>query len=482
MATTRPIRRARFAGRRDVSPLLLRRLSDEQLGNRLASGEAAAFDELYRRYVHRLSAYGANLLGDAASGDDVAQSALLKAYGALRDGRVPDRVKPWLFRIAHNSAIDLVVRRRELPSAELPEGSTGSGEPVERSGELVAALASLPERQRRVYVLRELHGLRIDETAAELGLSSTQVEQSLFVARNRLAEQLVFGDRLNCVAVQRLVSGPLDRDERRALKTHLRSCPACRGTLGIRGRALELLPVASLDWLRGLFAGLATGGAPAAAKIGAVVVTATFAAGVSGAADQASHHPRPFVHHAAASVSRRHPPQSTIARLPAQPSVVSADRLVSRVTVVPASHPAQVENHRRGRGDDDVASRAPISEAHDGGDSGDDSAGGGDGQGGGGPQTTTVVQPQASDGGAGGSASGSGHSGSESGSGSGDSGSDGGPTATVPLSAPAAPTTGDSGGSGSVPIARPPPPRDDHDRRLRWLFGRSWRGRCPRRA
>ena len=242
-----------------MSPLLLRRLSDEQLGSRLASGEAAAFDELYRRYMHRLSAYGANLLGDAASGDDVAQSTLLKAYGALRRGRPPERVKPWLYRIAHNTAIDLVARRRELPSADLPEGATGTGEPVESSGALIAALASLPERQRRVYVLRELYGLRIDETAAELGLSPSQVEQSLFVARNRLAEHLVFGDRLNCLAVQRLVTGPLDADERRALKTHLRSCSACRTTVGLRGRALELLPAASFDWLRGLFAGLATG-------------------------------------------------------------------------------------------------------------------------------------------------------------------------------------------------------------------------------
>jgi len=43
-----------------------------------------------------------------------------------------------------------------------------------------------------------------DETATELGLTASQVEQSLFAARNRLAEQLVFGDRLNCVTVQRL--------------------------------------------------------------------------------------------------------------------------------------------------------------------------------------------------------------------------------------------------------------------------------------
>ena len=131
-----------------MSPLLYRRLSDEALGNRLASGEAAAFDELYRRYAHRLAAYGTHLLGDAASGDDVAHSALLRAYGALRDGRVPDRVRPWLYRIAHNAAVDLVARRREQPWAELPDQPTH--EPQQVAGALVEALASLPERQRRV--------------------------------------------------------------------------------------------------------------------------------------------------------------------------------------------------------------------------------------------------------------------------------------------------------------------------------------------
>jgi RNA polymerase sigma factor (sigma-70 family) len=257
-----------------VSPLLLRRLSDETLGRRLAAGEAAAFDELYRRYAHRLSAYGAHLLGDGVSGDDVAQASLLKAYGALRDGRVPERMRPWLYRIAHNTAIDLVARRRELPSAELPEPP---GEDSPDGGALVTALAGLPDRQRRVYVLREIHGLRIDETAAELGLTGSQVEQALFAARNRLAELLVFGERLSCVAVRRLAAGPLEVGERRALKTHLRSCPACRGALG--RRALTVWPVPSLDWLPRLMPGL--GGLPATAKVGAAVATATFAAGAS---------------------------------------------------------------------------------------------------------------------------------------------------------------------------------------------------------
>ena len=51
-------------GNPDMSPRLLARLSDEHLGGRLAAGEAAAFDELYRRYARRLAAYGANLTGD----------------------------------------------------------------------------------------------------------------------------------------------------------------------------------------------------------------------------------------------------------------------------------------------------------------------------------------------------------------------------------------------------------------------------------
>jgi RNA polymerase sigma-70 factor (ECF subfamily) len=271
-----------------VSPLLFKRLSDESLGSRHASGEAAAFDELYRRYVNRLAAYGSHLLGDAASGDDVAQATMLKAYAALRSGRLPEKMKPWLFRIAHNAAIDLVARRREFATEHLPEQPSADREPF--AGALVEALATLPDRQRRVYLLREVHGLRIDETCAELGLTAAQVEQSLFAARNRLAEQLVFGDRLNCVTVQRLAAGPLDASERRALKTHLRSCHECRGSLGLRGRALTLVPSATgLEWLRGLGAGLIGGGAPAAAKVGAVFATATIVGGGTVAVEKGQH-------------------------------------------------------------------------------------------------------------------------------------------------------------------------------------------------
>jgi RNA polymerase sigma factor (sigma-70 family) len=341
-----------------VSPFHFKRLSDESLGSRLASGEAAAFDELYRRYAHRLAAYGSHLLGDAASGEDVAQAAMLKAYGALRDGRLPDKMKPWLFRIAHNAAIDLVARRRELSSETLPEQSAGEREPF--AGALVEALATLPDRQRRVYVLREVHGLRIDETAAELGLTAAQVEQSLFAARNRLAEQLVFGDRLNCVTVQRLAEGPLDASERRALKTHLRSCHECRQTMGLRGRALSIFPSgAGLEWLRGLGAGLIGGGAPAAAKVGALVATATIVGGGTVAVEQ---------------TAQDHPQRAPSTVVPAAPRVAPAAHLtslagralqVAAVAAAPVPKRHEVDGRQASSGDA-VSSHDRVTNEHDG--------------------------------------------------------------------------------------------------------------------
>ena len=353
-----------------MSPLLCKRLSDESLGSRLASGEAAAFDELYRRYINRLAAYGSHLLGDATSGDDVAQATMLKAYAALREGRVPERVKPWLFRIAHNTAIDLVVRRRELPSGDLPDTPSVDHDPF--AGALIEALATLPDRQRRVYVLREVHGLRIDETAAELGLTASQVEQSLFAARNRLAEQLVFGDRLNCVTVQRLAAGPLDAPERRALKTHLRTCAGCRQTLGLRGRALSLFPSASgLEWLRGLGAGLLSGGAPAAAKVGALVATATIAAGVPVAVEQTAngHAQRTTLHLAGAQTAAPRAARAVTPPPPAAVAVVARAAGVVHRRAATSSNDTRARGERRGDSTERDANRGPTNV--EGGGSGD---------------------------------------------------------------------------------------------------------------
>jgi hypothetical protein len=147
---------------------------------------------------------------------------------------------------------------------------------------LIAALQELPDRQRHAYLLREVHGLHVKEIAERLALTSEQVEQALFAARNRLAEHLVFGDRLSCEAVSALDWAALARNERRALRGHLRACGSCRATVST-GRFGAFSPLGFLAGLRQSAAGLLSGsGAPAAtaAKVGAIAATAAISVGI----------------------------------------------------------------------------------------------------------------------------------------------------------------------------------------------------------
>jgi RNA polymerase sigma factor (sigma-70 family) len=317
-----------------------RLVSDERLSRRLATGEAAAFDEIYRRYAHRLSAYASSLLGDRHAGEDVAQVALLNAYQSLRAGKEPDRVRPWLFRIAHNEAVDMLARRRELLNGidldERPAPEDGGAV----RGALLDALAKLPDRQRRAYLLREVHGLRIAEIAAELSLAAPQVEQALFAARNRLAEALVFGESLTCDAARRLLEGPLAAVERKALRHHFRTCDACRAT-GVR-----VAPgLVSLEWLRGRIVDLLVGGAaPAAAKVGAVVA-ASVATGVAVGPPSLTNEPHrtaPMLLAAVPGPHRR--PAAEPQRLPAAQPVA----LVRAATRLPAAVPVARRDRHEG--------------------------------------------------------------------------------------------------------------------------------------
>lgn len=262
----------------------MRPFSDEQLATRVRAGDAAAFDELYRRYLHPLTLYGARLLGDRSAGEDVAQAALMNAYQALRRGSEPRHVKAWLYRIAHNVALEQIERPRDVASGETGEGAGEDGYAAHTTrGELVKAFRSLPERQQRVYLLREVQGLRVDEIARGLGLTSVQVEQAMFGARNRLAEHLVFGVRLDCDTLSGLDHATLGRSGKRAVKAHLRSCVACRQAYPAgAGRGITagagLVPLQLLALGRNWIAALLGGGAAPAVKMATVAVVAAVAA------------------------------------------------------------------------------------------------------------------------------------------------------------------------------------------------------------
>ena len=120
------------------------------------------------------------------------QTALVKAYVAWprvhRDGREEAYVR----RIIVRSNIDEHRRpwRRERSGLDGHDGAAVEGGGIEERSELFDALQQLPISQRRVVVLRHWLGLSVEETAAELGISTGTVKSHSSRARERLRELL----------------------------------------------------------------------------------------------------------------------------------------------------------------------------------------------------------------------------------------------------------------------------------------------------
>jgi RNA polymerase sigma factor (sigma-70 family) len=166
---------------------LLRLQSDDRLAELAALDNHAAFEALVARYRAPLLRASRKLLPDAAA-EDAVQQAFLRAHQALLRNGPPERFRPWLYRIAINSALGLVSERDEvLPlDEERADGVERPDEAYERRESLrttVGAIGALPDGQRRALVARELEGRSHAEIAAELGLSAGAARQLIHRAR-----------------------------------------------------------------------------------------------------------------------------------------------------------------------------------------------------------------------------------------------------------------------------------------------------------
>jgi len=169
----------------------LRTQPDRRLVTLVREGYEAAFEEIVRRYGRPLGRYAASIVGGRS--EDVLQDAFAKALPALqRDGAEID-LRPWLFRIVRNTALNDL--RDSPPSPELPaEAPAGGRDPAEeleqreRLADLMRRLRELPEPQRAAIVMRELEGLGHEEIAAALGLSGGGARQAIYRARQALRD------------------------------------------------------------------------------------------------------------------------------------------------------------------------------------------------------------------------------------------------------------------------------------------------------
>ena len=164
--------------------------SDERLVDLVRAGSEPAFETIVERYRRALMRYVSRLLPPERA-EDVVQQSFVNAFEAMHRDGAELNLKPWLYRIAHNTALN-ALRDRGLQHDELDERIDGVERPdqaLERAQglrDVLVAVQALPERQRDAIVLRELEGRSYEEIALALGVTDGAVRQLLNRARNSL--------------------------------------------------------------------------------------------------------------------------------------------------------------------------------------------------------------------------------------------------------------------------------------------------------
>jgi RNA polymerase sigma factor (sigma-70 family) len=173
---------ARLAG-----SAILAMQSDERLVKLVRSGHERAFDVIVDRYRRPLVRYCRRILPESRC-EDAVQQAFLNAHTALTGSDDAVQLKPWLFAITRNAALNML-RQNGWNYEEIPLDFDGVRRPdqvFEQRIELqqtVAAVNELPERQRDALVMREFEGRSYDEIALALGANDGAVRQLLNRAR-----------------------------------------------------------------------------------------------------------------------------------------------------------------------------------------------------------------------------------------------------------------------------------------------------------
>jgi RNA polymerase sigma-70 factor (ECF subfamily) len=182
----------------------------------LRTGDRAEFARLVDLASAPIYRLALKMLGDPQDAEDVLQNTFLKALQSLPEFEGRSNPLTWLYRIAVNEAL-MQIRRRK-PQVEIDESVADDDENVplpvqltdwcclpesdllsaESRQALDEAIRTLPEKLRVVFLLRDIEGLSIRETAETLGLTETTVKTRLLRARLHLREQLsvYFGERL----------------------------------------------------------------------------------------------------------------------------------------------------------------------------------------------------------------------------------------------------------------------------------------------
>jgi len=145
---------------------------------------------LYALYHDRLRRYLGRAYGEAELAKDLTQEVFLRVTRVSIPVAPENQLAGWLFRIARNVALDHHQLRTRRPEEALGARDTMKGASQETTSALNQALATLPELDRDVFLMREMSGLSYDEIANACELTPDAVRNRIHRARLQLRELL----------------------------------------------------------------------------------------------------------------------------------------------------------------------------------------------------------------------------------------------------------------------------------------------------
>jgi RNA polymerase sigma-70 factor, ECF subfamily len=209
--------RPELSGHTDAAAPAAASIDDATLAQRTAQGDHGAFAQILRRYNQRLYRLAVSVIGDQSEAEDVLQESYVRAFYSFASYTGAGSLGAWLARIVRNEAIDRVrsrASRRQHVAIEADLGGQSEEDETNVADDpappqsahfqgaqldpqalaanaelrrlLERAIQRLPEQFRSAFMLREVEGLSVEETADYLGIPPATVKTRDHRARNLL--------------------------------------------------------------------------------------------------------------------------------------------------------------------------------------------------------------------------------------------------------------------------------------------------------
>ncbi len=176
-------------------------VDDNILIDKFLKGDERAFSLLINKYKRKIYLTAYRLLGNHEDANDIVQEVIIKIYQELKNFRRESSIYTWIYRITTNLSLNALRRKKirqffdydELEEwffkdeKQSPEVNFRENE---LSNKLQSAIDKLPEKQKRVFVLRYYDNLTYEEISEILGTSVGALKANYFHAINKLQKEL----------------------------------------------------------------------------------------------------------------------------------------------------------------------------------------------------------------------------------------------------------------------------------------------------